>query len=61
MFSNPALVSSLAEAARTLLESDFNLWTTTRRLHALMGCDGCSHAALDERVSAAAPVMMAVE
>jgi glycosyltransferase involved in cell wall biosynthesis len=61
MIRNPDLVSSLAGAARTLLESEFNLWTTTRRLHTLMGCDGCSHAALDERVSAAAPIMMTAE
>ncbi len=61
MITNPDLVSSLAGAARTLLESEFNLFTTTKRLHTLMGCDGCSHAALDERVSAAAPIMMAAE
>lgn len=31
-----------AQAARALLERDFNLWATTRRLHELMQCNGCS-------------------
>ena len=30
--------------ARALLERDFNLWATTRRLHQLMLCDSCGHA-----------------
>jgi glycosyltransferase involved in cell wall biosynthesis len=61
LITNPRLASSLAGAARTLLESEFNLLTTTTRLHALMGCDGCSHVAVDQRVSATAPMIMAVE
>ena len=32
----------LAAAGRALLERNFDLWTTTRRLHALIGCDGCA-------------------
>lgn len=35
---------ALATAARALLERDFDLWTTTTRLHGLMGCADCATA-----------------
>ncbi len=31
----------LAAAGRGLLEQDFNLWTTTRKLHTMIGCAAC--------------------
>ncbi len=37
--------ATMAAAARVLLQSEFDLWTTTRRLHALMACGGCGDAA----------------
>ncbi len=36
-----ALAQNMARQGRALLERDFDLWTTTRRLHALIGCLGC--------------------
>ena len=39
---NRSMAASLAQAARTLLEQEFDLWSTTRRLHKLIGCDECA-------------------
>ena len=41
LLADPGEARRLARAARALLERDFDLWTTTRRLHALMGCADC--------------------
>ncbi len=41
--------AALASAARTLLEHDFDLWTTTATLHGLMGCAGCAPATTERR------------
>ncbi|WP_298284974.1 glycosyltransferase, partial [Acidocella sp.] len=35
----------LADAGRARLEGEFDLWKTTRRLHALLGCAACDPAA----------------
>jgi glycosyltransferase involved in cell wall biosynthesis len=35
------LAQDMARRGRRLLERDFDLWTTTRHLHALIGCRGC--------------------
>ncbi len=42
LLDNPAYAVNLASAARILLETDFDLWSTTATLHGLMGCAGCS-------------------
>ncbi len=36
------LALRLAAQGRALLERDFDLWTTTRRLHSLIGCQDCA-------------------
>ncbi|CAG4915686.1 unnamed protein product [Acidocella sp. C78] len=41
ILADPATARRLAEAGRARLEGEFDLWTTTRRLHALLGCAGC--------------------
>ncbi len=41
LLADPAFAATLASQARDLLEREFDLWTTTRRLHALMESDAC--------------------
>ncbi|HVI06205.1 MAG TPA: glycosyltransferase [Sphingomicrobium sp.] len=41
LLADDGLRQSLAQAARALLERDFDLWATTRKLHQLMLCSGC--------------------
>lgn len=41
LLTDPEQAASLARTARERLEQDFDLWTTTRRLHALIDCHGC--------------------
>ncbi len=41
LLADPAFAATLAQRARDLLEREFDLWTTTRRLHALMESDAC--------------------
>jgi glycosyltransferase involved in cell wall biosynthesis len=42
LLAAPDLAARLAREARALLEQDFNLWATTRKLHALVGCQACN-------------------
>ena len=42
LLADPRAATELARAARARLEQDFDLWTTTRRLHALIECHECS-------------------
>lgn len=42
MLENRPLAQERAAAARRLLERDFDLWTTTERLHGLIGCTSCA-------------------
>lgn len=42
LLAAPDLAARLARDARALLELDFNLWETTRKLHALVGCQACN-------------------
>ncbi|HQT85983.1 MAG: colanic acid biosynthesis glycosyltransferase WcaL [Acidiphilium sp. 37-64-53] len=44
LLADPDQAQALAAAARALLERDFDLWTTTTRLHGLMGCADCAPA-----------------
>ena len=44
LLADTGLAQRLAESARALVASDFDLWSNTRHLHALMGC-GAEHAA----------------
>ena len=41
LLGDPELAASLARRARERLEQEFDLWTTTRRLHTLMESDAC--------------------
>ncbi len=41
LLADPHAAAQLARAARARLEQDFDLWTTTRRLHALIECHEC--------------------
>ncbi len=41
LLADPAQAASLARAARQRLVRDFDLWTTTRQLHALIDCQEC--------------------
>lgn len=41
LLDDPALGAALARAAQALLRRDFDLWETTRALHALMGPAAC--------------------
>ncbi|HQT45814.1 MAG: colanic acid biosynthesis glycosyltransferase WcaL [Acidocella sp. 20-63-7] len=42
MLADPASGQAMARAARARLESEFDLWRTTTRLHRLMGCADCA-------------------
>ena len=53
LLGDPGAAATFAGAARERLEQDFNLWTTTRRLHALIECHACDGPA-DHVVPAAA-------
>jgi glycosyltransferase involved in cell wall biosynthesis len=44
LLAEPEAAAALARAARALLERDFDLWTTTRKLHRLIGCAACGTA-----------------
>lgn len=39
---HPSFAATLAAAARTLLEREFDLWAATATLHGLMGCTACA-------------------
>ncbi|OYV40453.1 MAG: colanic acid biosynthesis glycosyltransferase WcaL [Rhodospirillales bacterium 20-64-7] len=41
LLSDPGFGQAMAKAARARLESEFDLWRTTTRLHRLMGCIDC--------------------
>ncbi|MDE2582711.1 MAG: glycosyltransferase [Rhodospirillales bacterium] len=41
LLANPSLAARFAARARARLEEEFDLWTTTRRLHTLMEGDAC--------------------
>lgn len=41
LLADPQEAARFARAARECLERDFDLWMTTRRLHALIGCHHC--------------------
>ena len=45
LLANPSEARALATAARKRLQENFDLWTTTRQLHALFECDECARAA----------------
>lgn len=45
LLTDDALAKRLARQARALVESDFDLWSNTRHLHALMGCTAGAHRA----------------
>ena len=53
LLGDPCEAAVFAGAARERLEHDFDLWTTTRRLHALIECHECD-GATDHVASAAA-------
>ncbi|HQT37988.1 MAG TPA: glycosyltransferase [Acidocella sp.] len=42
LLADPAFGQVMAQAARSRLESEFDLWQTTTRLHQLMGCMDCT-------------------
>jgi glycosyltransferase involved in cell wall biosynthesis len=44
LITDPGRAARLARSARALVQQEFDLWSTTRQLHALLGCSGC-HAA----------------
>jgi hypothetical protein len=44
LLAEPQAAAALARRARALLEQDFDLWTTTRKLHRLIGCAACGSA-----------------
>jgi glycosyltransferase involved in cell wall biosynthesis len=41
ILADAPLAERLARSARSVLEREFDLWQTTRGLHALMDCDAC--------------------
>ncbi len=41
LLAKPLVAARFAHAARARLEQDFDLWTTTRRLHGLIHCQDC--------------------
>jgi UTP-glucose-1-phosphate uridylyltransferase len=41
LLAKPLMAARFAHAARARLEQDFDLWTTTRRLHGLIHCQDC--------------------
>ncbi|MDA8095739.1 MAG: glycosyltransferase [Betaproteobacteria bacterium] len=41
---DPERAHSMAQAGRKVLEQDFDLWETTRKLHDLFGCESCGQA-----------------
>ena len=41
ILADAPLAERLAQSARSVLEREFDLWQTTRGLHALMDCDAC--------------------
>lgn len=45
VLADPETARGLARAGRERLEGEFDLWTTTRRLHALFGCVECGEPA----------------
>ena len=58
----PDAARALAAAARTLLESDFDLLKTTVELYELMGCKECGHGVPEGRAApTAVPVNAVVE
>ena len=53
LLADPARAARLAAAGRARLEGAFDLWTTTRKLHTLLGCAFCA----PETPQAAAPAV----
>jgi len=56
---DPHRSARLARTARALMEQEFDLWTTTTRLHSLLGCAACHGEAAAE--AAGGPVALATE
>jgi glycosyltransferase involved in cell wall biosynthesis len=56
---DPERSARLAGAARAVMEQEFDLWTTTTRLHNLLGCAACHPEAAAE--APGAPVALATE
>ena len=53
LLADPHAAAQLAHAARARLEQDFDLWTTTRRLHALIECHECGEVSAQPAPAAA--------
>jgi glycosyltransferase involved in cell wall biosynthesis len=56
---DPERAARLARAARGVMQQEFDLWTTTTRLHSLLGCAACHGEAA--AVAPGAPVALATE
>ncbi len=57
LLADERLARRLADSARALVASDFDLWSNTRHLHALMGCgaaDAAAHGPTDSLAAACA-------
>lgn len=54
---DPERARLLAQRARSVLEEEFDLWQTTRKLHSLIGCESCcdAHAQITNKPRAGPP------
>src|SRR5271167_206523 len=61
LMADPGLAVRLAQSASALIQEEFDLWSTTRQLHSLLGCSGCHSSDMTQTLTADAPAATAIE